>query len=620
MESLEKLAKLVRYYCLLSTSTAGSGHLTSSLSAADIMTVLFFAGFFKFDPKNPDYPLNDRVIFSKGHASPLFYSLWTVAGEISEKELLTYRKFQSPLEGHPSIEFKFTEAPTGSLGQGLSIGLGMALAGKMDKLNYKTYVLLGDGEMAEGSVWEALQIASFYKLNNLIGIVDVNRLGQSGPTMLEWDLGEYKKRISSFGWETIAVDGHNLSEISQAFSMVHSSHDRPVMIIAKTIKGKGIRMLENKEGFHGKALPHDKIGEAERSLGEVDKSVRGVIARPSGSLNENKPTRATLSRVAQRRLYNINSNVVQSHNTELIATRYAYGEALVSLVPSAPSLVSLDGEVSNSTYSEILKKKYPEMFFEMYIAEQNMVGAAIGLSKRGKIPFVSTFSAFLTRAHDQIRMASLARANIKFVGSHSGVSIGEDGASQMGLEDISMFRTLADSVVLYPSDAVSTQKLVEESAKHNGLVYIRTTRMETPVIYINEEEFPIGGSKVLKKSMDDQVTVVGAGVTLHQALLAYDELIKDSINIRVIDLYSIKPIDCATLVRAAEESKAIIVVEDHRSEGGIFEAVLSCLSDTKSMTYSLSVSKMPKSGTPSELLDYEEINSTAIIKKVKELL
>ncbi|MBI2621291.1 MAG: transketolase [Candidatus Levybacteria bacterium] len=619
MENLEKLARLVRYYCLLSTSAAGSGHLTSSLSAADLITVLFFGGFFRFDPKAVDFPNNDRIIFSKGHASPLLYALWAAAGELSEDDLLTFRKFGSPLEGHPSMEFKFTEAPTGSLGQGLSIGLGMALAAKMDKLSYKTYVLLGDGEMAEGQIWEAIEIASYYKLNNLIGIIDVNRLGQSGETMYGWDVAEYKKRISSFGWETVIIDGHDLAEISQAFSLVLSSHGRPTMIIAKTVKGKGIKSLENKEGFHGKALPYEKIGEYEKALGEIDRTIRGQIAKPHRLKDEKTPRPRYISHVAQRRLYNI-SNVAQSPDKELIATRKAYGEALVYLAPDFPSLVSLDGEVSNSTYAELFAEKYPDKYFEMFIAEQNMVSVAVGMTRRGKIPFVSTFSAFLTRAHDQIRMASYGRANIKFVGSHAGVSIGQDGSSQMGLEDIAMFRTLADSVVLYPCDANSTQKLVEQAAKHQGLVYLRTTRMETAVIYDSWEEFEIGGSKVIKSSKKDKITVVGAGIAVHEALKAYEELEKERMLIRVIDLYSIKPIDCATLGRAAEETGSIIVVEDHRPEGGIAEAVRSCLFDYKVTVHSLAVSRMPKSGKPEELLAYEEIDAASIINKVKEIL
>ena len=609
MEDLEKLARLVRYYSLVSTSTAGSGHLTSSLSAADLMTVLFFGGFFKYDVKNPDYPNNDRIIFSKGHASPLFYSLWTIAGEISENELLSYRNFGSPLEGHPSMEFKHTEVPTGSLGQGLSVGLGMALAAKMDKFDYKTYVLLGDGEMAEGQIWEAIQLSSHYKLGNLIGIIDVNRLGQTGETMLGWSVKEYQKRISAFGWETIVIDGHDLKEISHAFSLADTSLDRPTMIIAKTIKGKGIKLLENKENFHGKALPYDKMGEASKDLGEVNKNLLAVIAKPAPINDANYV-------FPKRQIH----HVAQYKTGDMISTRKAFGETLPSILSDFPSMVVLDGEVSNSTYSEIFREKYPDNFFEMYIAEQNMVSTAVGLSKRGKIPFVCTFSAFFSRAHDQLRMASYAKANIKFVGSHAGVSIGQDGASQMGLEDIGMFRSLFDSVVLYPSDAVSAQKLTEEVARYKGLVYLRTTRMETPVLYNEHEKFEIGGSKILKSSNKDKLTVIGAGVTLHESLAAYEQLEKEGIGVRIIDLYSVKPIDCATLERAAEETGLILVVEDHFPEGGIGEAVRSCLSDFKIPVHSLSVTKMPRSGKPEELLGFEQIDSKAIIAKVKELI
>ncbi len=608
MENLEKLAKLIRYYCLLSTSSAGSGHLTSSLSATDLMTVLFFGGFFRFDMKNPDFPENDRIIFSKGHASSLFYSLWVAAGAISENELLNYRKFGSSLEGHPTMEFKYTEAPTGSLGQGLSVGVGMALAAKMDRRNYKTFVLMGDSETAEGQIWEAIEIASHYKLNNLIGIIDVNRLGQSGETMNGWNVKDYQKKLEAFGWDSHIVDGHNLEEISQAFSLAVSSHDKPVMIIAKTIKGKGIPKVEDKEGFHGKALPYEELGENTKSLGEIDRSIRGRIARPGMIIDENSNS--------SRHTY----HVAQYKSGDLIATRKAYGDTLPNLLPLHTSLVVMDGETSNSTYSEIFGKKYPEKYFEMFIAEQNMVSVAVGLSRREKIPFISTFAAFWTRAHDQIRMAAYAGANIKFVGSHSGVSIGEDGASQMGIEDISMFRSLVESVVLYPSDAISAQKLTEEAAKYKGIVYLRTTRMETPVIYHERENFEIGGSKVLKSSKKDRIALVGAGITLHESLKAYQELKNDGIDVRVIDLYSIKPIDSATLEQAADECKLILVIEDHRPEGGISEAVRSALSMHTAIIHSLSVTKKPRSGKPEELLAYEQIDSVAIVKKVKELL
>ena len=609
MDNLKELSKLIRYYILKSTTQAGSGHPSSSLSAVELMTVLFFGGFLKYDLKDIQNPLNDRVIFSKGHASPLLYALWTSAGVMSEKELLTYRKFGSVLEGHPTPQFPYAEVATGSLGQGLSIGVGYSLNAKLDELPYKTFVLLGDSEMAEGSVWEAIQLASYYKLSNLIGILDVNRLGQRGETMLGHNVKEYAKRVSSFGWETIVIDGHSVTEVADAYSLAESSKDKPVMIIAKTIKGKGVSFMEDKIGWHGKTLPYEKLGEALKELGDIDKTLRGHIDK-----------RESLGRANQPFSGFHGSRVAQYNKGDLIATRKAYGETLVAIFSEDTPLVVLDAEVSNSTYSEIFKLKYPERFFEMYIAEQNMVGVAIGLSKRGKIPFASTFAAFWSRAHDQIRMAAYSNANIKFVGSHAGVSIGEDGPSQMGLEDISMFRSVFGSAVLYPSDAVSCAKLTLQAANTNGIVYLRTTRKETPVIYENSEEFPIGGSKTLKESDKDGVTVVGAGITIHEALLAHEMLKKDGINVRVIDMYSVKPIDCATLEKAVEETGVIVVVEDHYPEGGIADAVRSCLSGLKTAVYSLAVSKKPRSGTPEELLNYEEISSSAIVKKVKEVL
>jgi len=607
IEKLKKIAKLIRYFILTSTTEAGSGHPTSSLSATDLVTGLLFGGIFRFDVNQPEYPNNDRLIFSKGHASPLFYSLWAAAGKLTEKELMSMRKFGSFLEGHPTVAFRYTEAATGSLGQGLSIGIGMALNAKyLDKLPYRTYVLLGDSEMSEGSQWEAIQIASHYKLDNLVGIIDVNRLGQCGETMYGHDLNAYERRISSFGWETVLIDGHSLPEIITAYEKTLRVINRPVMIIAKTIKGKGVSFLEDQYGWHGKAPKKEELTKALQELGAVDTSIRGEILKPEDMTPEKQTPQK-----AKEISYPINKPV---------ATRKAYGKALVRIFPQFPNMVVLDAEVSNSTYSEIFKEKYPEQFFEMYIAEQNMVGAALGLSRRGKIPFVSTFAAFFTRAFDQIRMSQYSDANIKFVGSHAGVSIGEDGPSQMGLEDIAMFRAILNSVVLYPSDAVSTEKLVEEAAKHNGIVYIRTTRKDTPIIYDKDEEFIIGGSKVLRKSNSDFVTVIAAGVTLHEALNAYEELKKEGIFIRVIDLYSIKPIDISTLHEAARTTKAIITVEDHFAEGGLGEAVKTALSDHAAPVYSLSVRKMPRSGKPDELLDYEEISRSAINKKVKEII
>lgn len=606
-EQIARLAKLVRYYILISTTEAGSGHPTSSLSATDLMTCLLFGGAFRFDAEHPEHPNNDRLVFSKGHASPLLYALWASAGRVSEEELMTMRKFGSPLEGHPTPAFRYAEAATGSLGQGLPIGLGMSLNAKyVDRLPYRTYVLLGDSEMAEGSQWEAMQLAAHYKLDNLIGIIDVNRLGQRGETMYGHNLGAYEKRISSFGWETIVIDGHNIDEILAAYQKATQAAGRPVMIIAGTVKGKGVSFIEDKNGWHGKPLNKEQLKQALAELGEVDPSLRGEISPP-----ESLRLPAQQPQPVQKILYLADKPV---------ATRKAYGNALVRLFPKFPNMVVLDAEVSNSTFADLFKERYPERFFEMFIAEQNMVGAALGISRRAKIPFVSTFAAFMTRAFDQIRMSQYSDANIKFCGSHAGVSIGEDGPSQMGLEDIAMFRTILGSVVLYPSDAVSTEKIVEEAAKHKGNVYIRTTRMETPIIYKTNEEFPIGGAKVLKQSDRDVVAVITAGITVHEALAAYEELKKEGILTRIIDLYSIKPADKETLRKAANVTQAFVTVEDHFSEGGIGETVRSLMADIDVPVHSLCVRKMPKSGKPGELLDYEEISRNGIIRKVRELI
>ncbi len=608
IENLEKLARLIRYYILVSTTEAGSGHPTSSLSATDLLAGLMFGGTFRFDADEPGHPNNDRLIFSKGHASPLFYSLWAAAGKVSEEELMTYRKFGSPLEGHTTIAFRYVEASTGSLGQGLSIGLGTALNAKyIDKLPYRTYVLLGDSEMAEGSQWEAIQLAAHYQLDNLVGILDVNRLGQRGETMYGHDLEAYEKRIAAFGWETMVIDGHNMDEILGAYEKAASVKEKPVMVIARTIKGKGVSMVEDKNGWHGKTLDREQLALALDELGEIDRTVRGVISKPEDVRPVEREPRAAVEEIA----YEAGKS---------LATRKAYGNALKRIFPRFPNMVVLDAEVSNSTYSQIFQGGHPERFFEMYIAEQNMAGMALGLHSRGKLPFVSTFAAFLSRAFDQIRMSQYSDANIKFCGSHAGVSIGEDGPSQMGLEDIAMFRSVTNAVVLYPSDAVSTEKLVEEAARHKGMVYIRTTRMATPILYNSSENFPIGGSKVVRQSEKDVIAVAAAGVTLHEALAAYEELKKEGIGIRVIDLYSIKPVDTATLRKAGGVTNAIIVVEDHHPEGGIGEAVRSALADYDIPVHSLAVTKIPRSGKPAELLDFEEISGNAIVTKVKELI
>lgn len=606
LEQLEKLGRLIRYWSLAMSTEAGSGHPTSSLSATDLMTGLFFGGAFRYDLEDPANPNNDRLIFSKGHASPLFYSLWAAAGAVTEQELMTFRKFGSPFEGHPTDTFRYTEAATGSLGQGLSVGVGMALNARfLDKLPYRTYVLLGDSEMAEGSQWESIQIAAHYGLNNLVGIIDVNRLGQRGPTMYGHDVGEYARMVGAFGWETIVIDGHSYEEIVDAYDRTSRS-SAPVMIVAGTIKGKGVSFIEDRNGWHGVALKRDDFERAVAELGEIDRSARGRISMPEAV----KPETVSAG-TPEEPVYEPDTPV---------ATRKAYGKALARLYPKFPDIVSLDGEVSNSTGAETFKKAHPDRFFEMYIAEQNMVGAAVGLGKRGKIPFVSTFAAFLSRAFDQVRMSQYSSANIKFVGSHAGVSIGEDGPSQMGLEDIALFRSILDGVVLYPCDAFSTERLVEAAAVHRGIVFIRTTRGETPVIYGPKDAFEIGGSKVLKRSVRDAATVVSAGITLHEALKAYGDLEKEGIRVRVIDLYSIKPLDEATLREAASSTPFILTVEDHYPAGGLGEAVKSALSDAGTPVFSLAVTKRPKSGKTRELLDYEEISREAIVSKVKEII
>lgn len=615
MDKLKKLATLIRYLSLLSTTRAGSGHPTSSLSAADLMTVLVFGGIYRFDLKNPLFENNDRLIFSKGHASPLFYSLYAAAGAISVEELMTLRKFGSRLEGHPTMFFPYTEAATGSLGQGLSIGVGMAINAKyLDKLPYNTFVLLGDSEMAEGSVWEAIQSAAYYKLDNLVAVLDVNRLGQRGQTQFGHDIKAYAQRVKSFGWETILIDGHNLSQIKKAFKKALKVKNAPVMVITKTLKGKGVSFLEDKDNWHGKALNEEQLQNALSELGKVNLSMKGNVSSPQR---------------LRPREYKVQKDLKSAPLTynpgDLVATRKAYGNALVRIFHSHPNLVVLDAEVSNSTYSELFKNAFPERFFEMFIAEQNMIGVALGLSRRGKIPFASTFAAFFARGFDQIRMSQYSKPNIKFVGSHAGVSIGEDGASQMALEDIASFRAVLGMAVLYPADALSADKLTEAAANHIGSVYIRTTRMETPVIYSKDEKFEIGGLKIHKNKdqmskAKGKVLIIGAGVTLFEALKAQKMLAEEGINATVVDLYSLKPLDEKTLKILASSQKAVITVEDHYLEGGIGEAVSNTLSDTNVKVYKLAVKKMPKSGKPDELLNYEEINTAAIIKKALEVI
>ncbi|MCK4635302.1 MAG: transketolase [Candidatus Moranbacteria bacterium] len=640
IKTLEKINKLIRYWILEMTTRAGSGHPTSSLSAVELMTTLMFSGVFKFNIQDKNNPNNDRLIFSKGHASPLFYSLWVVANGIPAEELETYRQFGSRLEGHPTMKFPFTEVATGSLGQGLSVGLGMALASKkLEKTNARTFVLLGDSEMAEGQVWEAMEIASYYKLNNLIGIIDVNRLGQRGETMLGHDVETYKNRVESFGWNAVIVDGHNSEEIFSAFQNIDNSSDKPTMIIAKAIKGKGVSFIEDQNDWHGKVLNSNEFEKAKEELGEIDFEIRGEISLPEVEnvskqfektvITENLKNDENLDEIATSHSEVENFQLLHDDTNfkigDLVATRDAYGTGLVKLMQEDKKVIVLDAETSNSTRADKAKKVFPERFFEMFIAEQNMASVASGLAARGYKPFVSSFAAFLTRAHGQIRMANLSDQNLVFVGSHAGVSIGEDGSSQMGLEDIAIFRSLLNSTVLYPSDAVSTEKLIKQASGNKNVTYIRTTREKTSVLYNSDEEFQIGGSKILRKSDNDKITVATAGITLFETLKAYDILKERGIMIRVIDLYSIKPIDVKTLSQAIKETGNILTVEDHYQEGGIGEAVRSALSnyvDTRLIVsvHSLFVNKMPQSGKIEELLAYEGIDCDAIVEKVEDFL
>ncbi|HLP08828.1 MAG TPA: transketolase [Opitutaceae bacterium] len=604
---LQAIARQVRRWCLEMTTGAGSGHVTSAFSATDLMVGLCFAGFFRYDAAEPAHPNNDRLIFSKGHASPLFYALWAAAGKIDPAQLRTFREFGSTLEGHPTRRFPFTEAATGSLGQGLGIGLGMALNARyLDDLGYRTFVLLGDSEMAEGSQWEAIQLAAHYRLANLVGILDVNRLGQRGETMLGRDARAYAERLESFGWRTRVIDGHAFPEILDAFAAATGETERPYMIIARTVKGKGVSFLEDTDGWHGKPVPEDRLGAALQELGAAEITLPAEIPRPDDA----QPSA----------VHPLPAPAPEYERGQKVATRKAYGAALARLGDAWPQLVVLDAEVSNSTGAERFAHAAPTRFFEMFIAEQAMIEAAVGLALRGKIPFASTFAAFFSRAFDQIRMAQYSDANIKLVGSHAGVSIGEDGASQMGLEDFAMFRAVPGAVVLHPCDALSTEKLVEAAAAHPGMVYLRTLRQATPVLYSDTETFPIGGSKTLRSSERDVATIVAVGATVHEALAAHARLQTDGIAVRVIDAYSVHPLDAATLRRAANETGAFVTVEDHHAAGGLGEAVLASLAENPRPTEILAVRKRPLSGKGDELREYAGISADAITAAVMRLL
>lgn len=615
LEALKAMGQILRRHSVETTTLAGSGHPTTCLSAADLVAALFFHSL-RYDVSNPDNPLNDRFVLSKGHAAPLLYAAWAEAGAIPVERLKTLRRIDSELEGHPTPRFKWAEVATGSLGQGLSIANGMALAAKIDKLPYRVYALLGDGEVAEGGVWEAIAFASHYKLDNLTAIVDVNRLGQSAPTMLQHNLETYARRFEAFGWRAFVIDGHDFEQILKALDEARTVVGKPTVILAKTLKGKGVSFLEDKEGWHGRPLPKDLAEKALQELTLTEEQI--TLAR---SLKVQPPSDKVPELPVVPEDWHKRIEFPRYELGQQVATREAYGDGLVALGKVNPQIVALDGDVKNSTFSEKFLAAFPERFVECFIAEQNMVGAAVGLATRGKIPFASSFACFLMRAYDFIRMAGIGTANVKFCGSHAGVSIGEDGPSQMGLEDIAAMRAIPRSIVLYPCDAVSTVKLVAEMAKYPGIAYLRTTRPKTPVIYNNDEEFPVGGCKILRSSPDDVVTVVAAGITVFEALKAYEVLSNEGIKIRVIDLYSVKPLDEATLIRCAlETNRLIVTVEDHYPEGGIGDAVASAVSKEGIRVHKLAVNDIPRSGKPEELMDMFGISVKAIVQKVRQLL
>jgi transketolase len=612
LDTVAELAAQLRVDSIRSSTSAGSGHPTSSMSAADLLAVLVTRQL-RYDWDDPRLPANDHLIFSKGHASPLLYSVFKAVGVVSEDELINgYRRFGQRLEGHPTPVLPWVDVATGSLGQGLPDGVGVALAGKyLDRLPYRVWVLTGDSELAEGSIWEALDKASYYQLSNLIVLADINRLGQSGPTELQWNLDAYAARAAAFGARTVEIDGHDLAAIDHALTeAANAEGDQPTVILARTIKGRGFSEVENKEGWHGKPFPPDMAERAIAELGGVrNQVVRGPRPEPQAPASP-EPAKP-------------DAPLPEYHVGDKVATRKAYGDALVALGARNPKVVALDGEVKNSTYALEFAHTYPERYFEMFIAEQQMVASATGLAVRGYRPFASTFAAFLSRAYDFIRMGAISAVNLALMGSHAGVEIGADGPSQMALEDLAMMRAVHGSTVLYPSDGTSTAALVEAMASTAGISYLRTTRGSYPGLYPPGEPFPIGGSKVLRSSEDDQVTLIGAGVTLHACLRAADSLAADGISARVIDCYSVKPIDAATLTAAANATSGrIVIAEDHHPEGGLGSAVTDALLASPHPTLDiahLAVRGMPGSGTGEELMAWAGIDADHITAAARQL-
>ena len=609
VQTIKEKARRLSILSMMETTAAGSGHPTSCMSAAELMAGIFFYAM-KFDPKNPNSPDADRFVLSKGHAAPVLYAALAEAGVFPESRLMTLRQFSSELEGHPTPLIPGVDAATGSLGQGLSVGAGLAIGARLDKSPTRVYVLLGDGEMAEGQIWEAAEFAGHYKLDNLTVIADVNALGQSEPTMYQHDMEVYRQKFESEGFATEVIDGHDVPAVLAALDRAKATKGRPQAILARTIKGHGFSEVAGKEHWHGKPFSKDELARAEKELGgaiEVPPDPGKSYARTSLPKPPDFPAPAAPDYEAGKP----------------VATREAYGFALKRLGAVNPHVVAASGDVKNSTFSETFQKAFPDHFFQGYIAEQNLVSLGVGLAARGKVPFLDTFACFLSRAYDNVRMAAISRANINLCGSHCGVSIGEDGPSQMALEDIAMFRAVHGSAVFYPSDAMSTERLTETMARRSGINYLRTSRPKTAILYSKEEKFPVPGFKVPRKSAQDRVTVIGAGITVHEALKAADELKSQGTAIRVIDLYCVKPLDGKAL--AAEISATggrLVTVEDHWAEGGIGEAVLSALAQagaTPSKFRLLAVREMPHSGKPDELVDAFGISARHIAEAVREI-
>jgi transketolase len=603
-QALEKIAKRLRIHSLMMTWKAGSGHPTTCLSMAELAACLFFHEM-KFNPKDPEDWANDELVLSKGHAAPILWAAYAEAGIIPLRDLMDLRKISSVLEGHPTPRMKWVKAATGSLGQGLSVGVGMAAAMKLGKSPGRVFVVMGDGECAEGAVWEAANAASYLKLKNICAVVDVNRLGQSDPTMHQHDLAAYARKFRAFGWDVLQVNGHKVEAILEAFKKI-GKKGRPTVILAKTIKGKGVSFIENKNGWHGKPLKEDELQAALKEVGPMPDVDAAKYVRLPKRVPKPKLVKAF--------------GFERTPYKEKTATRLAFGNALRELGKINNAVLALDGDVKNSTYTEKFFEAFPERSFQSYIAEQNMVGMGMGMAAKGYIPFMASFAAFLSRAHDQIRMAAYSFSNIKLCGSHVGVSIGEDGPSQMGLEDLAIFRPIPGCVVLYPSDAFQTEALVEAMAQHQGICYLRTTRPATPLLYSKEEQFPIGGSKVLRKGPNDVATIIGAGITVFEALKAYEELKNENIEVRIIDAYSVQPLDKENILReTAETHGRAIVVEDHFESGGLGDAVTAALAGKAAIKH-LCVRELPRSGKPDELLDQYGISARHIVGAVKEFL